>query len=308
AIAQLPTSASEEASTRVLESASPTELDPRTKIELLRKEQASIKAARIQRKQELAEQKKAASVSDSKVPKEEKAYSAAKELTDTAPGVNGLSKEWSCFQLIELEVAKGTPSFASMSNTEKSTAQGKSEAAAIGQATPIEPVLPNELQLKEGLQKVLSAKVTKEEEPEITVVELAQIESAIAESSGALHEEALEGLKEEVAETATKHTASLVSTDRTVDKRTTKAAQRLASRLREVHVKHSTEPAEKSQMLDAIKADHERMVDINDLMLALRRLQKVPDDSRWEKILDVLDEDHDGKIELQHVLSVGFNF
>lgn len=61
-------------------------------------------------------------------------------------------------------------------------------------------------------------------------------------------------------------------------------------------------------MLDAIKADHERMVDINDLMLALRRLQKVPDDSRWEKILDVLDEDHDGKIELQHVLSVGFNF
>lgn len=73
--------------------------------------------------------------------------------------------------------------------------QGKSEAAAIGQATPIEPVLPNELQLKEGLQKVLSAKVTKEEEPEITVVELAQIESAIAESSGALHEEALEGLK-----------------------------------------------------------------------------------------------------------------
>lgn len=76
----------------MLESASPTELDPRTKIELLRKEQASIKAARIQRKQELAEQKKAASVSDSKVPKEEKAYSAAKELTDTAPGVNGLSK------------------------------------------------------------------------------------------------------------------------------------------------------------------------------------------------------------------------
>ncbi|VDP79919.1 unnamed protein product [Echinostoma caproni] len=74
--------------------------------------------------------------------------------------------------------------------------------------------------------------------------------------------------------------------------------------IREVHVKHSTEPTEKSEILDAIKADHARVVDINDLLLALRRLQKVPDDTRWQKILDVLDEDHDGKIEMQHVLSV----
>ncbi|THD27326.1 Leucine zipper-EF-hand-containing transmembrane protein 1 mitochondrial [Fasciola hepatica] len=329
AIAQLPTAASEEATARVLESALPTELDPRTKIELLRKEQANIKAARIQRKQELAEQKKAAaSELDAKSAREQKLAPAAEDLVDKAPVLKGLPKE-------ELENVKEAPSVSVVSTTEEPlalTIEGKkSQTAVAAQATPTESTSSKELQLKEALKKVLAAKVTKEEEPEITVVDLAQIESAIAESSGALHEEAMEGLKEEVAETATKHTASLVSADRTVDKRTTKAAQRLASRvgrmigemdtmmdklaeekqqllknieLHEVHVKHSTEPTEKSEILDAIKADHERVVDINDLLLALRRLQKVPDDTRWQKILDVLDEDHDGKIEMQHVLSV----
>ncbi|TPP61715.1 LETM1 and EF-hand domain-containing protein 1 mitochondrial, partial [Fasciola gigantica] len=329
AIAQLPTAASEEATARVLESALPTELDPRTKIKLLRKEQANIKAARIQRKQELAEQKKtAASELDAKSAREQKLAPAAEDLVDKAPVLKGLPKE-------ELENFKEAPSVSVMSTTEEPlalTIEGKkSKTAVAAQATPTESTASKELQLKEALKKVLAAKVTKEEEPEITVVDLAQIESAIAESSGALHEEAMEGLKEEVAETATKHTASLVSADRTVDKRTTKAAQRLASRvgrmigemdtmmdklaeekqqllknieLHEVHVKHSTEPTEKSEILDAIKADHERVVDINDLLLALRRLQKVPDDTRWQKILDVLDEDHDGKIEMQHVLSV----
>lgn len=56
--------------------------------------------------------------------------------------------------------------------------------------------------------------------------------------------------------------------------------------------------------MDQIKADHDRMVDINDLLISLKRIQNIPDDTRWEKILKVLDEDHDGKIELNHILSV----
>ncbi|VEL25122.1 unnamed protein product [Protopolystoma xenopodis] len=55
--------------------------------------------------------------------------------------------------------------------------------------------------------------------------------------------------------------------------------------------------------MDAIREDHDRVIDINDLFLALRRIQKVPDDARWQRILEVLDEDHDGKIELDHVLN-----
>lgn len=69
-------------------------------------------------------------------------------------------------------------------------------------------------------------------------------------------------------------------------------------------MKHTTEPLEKDEINDAIKAGHKEVVDINDLLLALKRIQKVPDDAKWQKILQVLDEDHDGKIELKHVLSV----
>lgn len=58
AIAQLPPSASEEATARVLEATPVTDLDPLTKIEVLRKEQANIKAARTRTKQERTEQKK----------------------------------------------------------------------------------------------------------------------------------------------------------------------------------------------------------------------------------------------------------
>ncbi|KAA3678471.1 uncharacterized protein DEA37_0007992, partial [Paragonimus westermani] len=72
---------------------------------------------------------------------------------------------------------------------------------------------------------------------------------------------------------------------------------------REANVMQLTEDGKQMELLDAIKADHQRVIDIDDLLAALKRLQKVPDDARWEKILEVLDEDHDGKIELQHILS-----
>lgn len=42
------------------------------------------------------------------------------------------------------------------------------------------------------------------------------------------------------------------------------------------------------------------------MVLALRRLQKVPDEVRLQKIVQVLDEDQDGKIDASHVLKVWF--
>uniref|UniRef100_A0A1I8HEY8 EF-hand domain-containing protein n=1 Tax=Macrostomum lignano TaxID=282301 RepID=A0A1I8HEY8_9PLAT len=38
--------------------------------------------------------------------------------------------------------------------------------------------------------------------------------------------------------------------------------------------------------------------------IAKHREQKMPDDDKWERILQVLDEDKDGKIEVQHVVKV----
>lgn len=46
------------------------------------------------------------------------------------------------------------------------------------------------------------------------------------------------------------------------------------------------------------------VISINELVLAMKRLQKVPDDTRLQKIAEVLDEDSDGQIQVSHVLRV----
>jgi hypothetical protein len=42
------------------------------------------------------------------------------------------------------------------------------------------------------------------------------------------------------------------------------------------------------------------------MLLGLRRLQKVPDEVRLQKIVEVLDEDRDGIIDASHVLKVPY--
>lgn len=49
------------------------------------------------------------------------------------------------------------------------------------------------------------------------------------------------------------------------------------------------------------------MISINDLMLSVRRLQKLPDDTKLQRVVDVLtalDEDKDGAINVDLALKV----
>lgn len=60
---------------------------------------------------------------------------------------------------------------------------------------------------------------------------------------------------------------------------------------------------------EGISASKERddIISINELVLAIRRIQKVSDDTRLQRIADVLqkmDVDHDGSVEVDHVLKV----
>ena len=48
------------------------------------------------------------------------------------------------------------------------------------------------------------------------------------------------------------------------------------------------------------------MISINELVLAMKRLQKIPNEDRLKKICEVLDEDKDGNIEVEHILRVSF--
>ncbi|KAH9286567.1 LETM1 and EF-hand domain-containing protein 1, mitochondrial [Echinococcus granulosus] len=65
----------------------------------------------------------------------------------------------------------------------------------------------------------------------------------------------------------------------------------------------------RKQLFENIRADQQRVVDINDVLVSLQRLQKASGSDaeavqRWQLILEALDEDHDGKIEFKHLLAV----
>ena len=66
------------------------------------------------------------------------------------------------------------------------------------------------------------------------------------------------------------------------------------------------------QLFEHIRADQQRVVDINDVLTSLQQLQKAAGSDveavqRWQSILDALDEDHDGKIEFKHLLAVSWS-
>lgn len=46
------------------------------------------------------------------------------------------------------------------------------------------------------------------------------------------------------------------------------------------------------------------VISINEMLLAMKRIKKIPDDVRFQKIVQVLDEDRDGRIELVHAMKV----
>lgn len=49
------------------------------------------------------------------------------------------------------------------------------------------------------------------------------------------------------------------------------------------------------------------IISVNELVLAIRRIQKVSDDTRLQRIAEILekmDVDHDGAVEVDHVLKV----
>lgn len=60
---------------------------------------------------------------------------------------------------------------------------------------------------------------------------------------------------------------------------------------------------------EKLKIDHQRMIGVGTVMNSLERLQKaaISDPEardRWLRILEALDEDHDGHIEFKHILGV----
>ncbi|XP_050397091.1 mitochondrial proton/calcium exchanger protein [Patella vulgata] len=177
---------------------------------------------------------------------------------------------------------------------------------------------------------------------EITSKDLEEIESAledIAEQKRLdINNEELQDLKAEVSEykeDLEDLKAIMVATGGVNEIQESKSAKRLAKKVdsmikkmdgmteklylekekfqeeievREVKMKRSSEIREDEELMEKyqkdINADKANIISINEMVLALKRLQKVPDETRLQQIVEVLDEDRDGNIDISLVLKV----
>ncbi|KAL8594118.1 hypothetical protein ACOMHN_000829 [Nucella lapillus] len=76
----------------------------------------------------------------------------------------------------------------------------------------------------------------------------------------------------------------------------------------EVRLKRSAElkadEKKVEEVMQQISQSKDNIVSINEMLLAMKRLQKVPDDTKLQRIVEVLDEDHDGIININLALKV----
>ncbi|XP_050049431.1 mitochondrial proton/calcium exchanger protein-like [Dermacentor andersoni] len=177
-------------------------------------------------------------------------------------------------------------------------------------------------QLDEDMEK----KPPEPKKEELSKADLADIEDALekiaAEKQELLIEkEELEDLKEEMADYKqdVEELKDVAVKTGKRDIQETKAAMRLYSRVNRIigSMDHLIDKLNEERKSMQIKLDSSEgaasqktkhnLIEINDLLLAMRRIQKSSNDTRLEMItdlLDTLDIDHDGAVKIDHVLKV----
>lgn len=161
---------------------------------------------------------------------------------------------------------------------------------------------------------------------ELSKADLAEIEDALekiaAEKQELLIEkEELQDLKEEMADYKqdVDELKDVVVKTGKVDIEESKAAMRLYNRVNRIigSMDHLIDKLNEERKSMQIKLDStegpagektkDNLIEINDLLLAMRRIQKSSSNTRLEMItdlLDTLDIDHDGAVKIDHVLKV----
>ncbi|GBN53384.1 Mitochondrial proton/calcium exchanger protein [Araneus ventricosus] len=165
-------------------------------------------------------------------------------------------------------------------------------------------------------------------ENEISKEDIDEIESALENIAAEknklfIEKEEIEDLKEEMAEYKQdiKELQDVVLETGHKEIRESKAALRLSKRVDKMISSMDNlldglnkERDTLQQQIDSkvkkgvsIGKERDDIIGINELVLAIRRIQKVSDDTRLQRIADVLekmDVDHDGAVEVDHVLKV----
>lgn len=161
---------------------------------------------------------------------------------------------------------------------------------------------------------------------ELTKSDFEELEDALENISAEkkqllIEKEELEDLKEEMAEYKqdVDDLKDVVVKTGTGDIQESKAATRLYNRVNRIignmdHLIDKLNEERKSMQIEidstegsASEVTKDNLIEINDLVLAIRRIQKSSNDTRLEmitEILDTLDIDNDGAVKIDHVLKV----
>ncbi|XP_055945800.1 mitochondrial proton/calcium exchanger protein-like isoform X2 [Argiope bruennichi] len=189
-------------------------------------------------------------------------------------------------------------------------------------------ILLDKAKIIEDRAELLEKSPPEAKENELSKEDFEEIESALeniaAEKNKLIIEkEEIEDLKEEMAEYKQdiKELQDVVLETGHKEIRESKAALRLSKRVDKMisnmdrlldglnKERDTLQQQIDSKVKEGVSIGKERddIIGINELVLAIRRIQKVSDDTRLQRIADVLekmDVDHDGAVEIDHVLKV----
>lgn len=190
----------------------------------------------------------------------------------------------------------------------------------------IKEILEDKAAIITALDEDMEKRPPAPKKEELSKADLADIEDALekiaAEKQELLIEkEELEDLKEEMADYKqdVEELKDVVVKTGKRDIQETKAAMRLYNRVNRIigSMDHLIDKLNEERKSMQIKLDSsegaasqkakDNLIEINDLLLAMRRIQKSSSDTRLEMItdlLDTLDIDHDGAVKIDHVLKV----
>lgn len=279
-IQSLPKAASDEAIMRAAE-ISGEKLDPRTKIEILQVEQEAI-AKETKERKELEEKKKQEQMQK----EEEKAEAVAarvemesEELKDSAPEI----------------AAKASEEIRSVSADEELSSEDLKEIESAIENIALEKNFNISGERLQGLKEYRNEYKEDLDDLRSVVVACGGSEEDIKESKSA------QKLGKWVDKFLNEHVDQKMN-----DFHKQRSEINEAISVNEIKLKYAEvdETKLRERVMQEISEKKGLVISINEMVLALRRLQKIPDEVRLQRIVEVLDEDKDGNIDARHVLQV----
>jgi LETM1 and EF-hand domain-containing protein 1 len=211
-------------------------------------------------------------------------------------------------------------------------AKAKAEAVSQAAATPDREILTDSAQTIVDRAIVMDSPpppAKDEKAGELSPEDLDKIEQVLDQitkdtKSMAVEKEELEDIKEEMADYKEdiqefQEIAKLTGKQQLVESSAAKSLRKRVDKMinKMDTVMHDLESKkekiqEKLQVLpndqeETLKSEKENLVNINEILTGIRQIQSVEDEAKMKTIIDVLDTmdvDHDGKIDVEHVVNV----